>query len=138
MMKSKVFSLILGLLLTGSVTVFAQSKTESFEVKGNCGMCKDRIEKAVKSVGGVTAADWNKDTKMLTVSYESSKMTKDRIQQAIAKVGHDTGQYKAEDTVYNNLPGCCKYDRAPAKTEIKCSHSGKTSCCGSKGKSSCK
>lgn len=36
-------------LLVTSV-VFAQAKTGKFEVKGNCGMCEDRIEKAAKSV----------------------------------------------------------------------------------------
>jgi periplasmic mercuric ion binding protein len=34
-----------------SVSLFAQTKTESFKVYGNCGMCKKRIEKAVKLEG---------------------------------------------------------------------------------------
>ena len=33
------------------------------------------------------------------------------LEKAIAKAGHDAGKIKAEDEVYNNLHGCCKYDR---------------------------
>ncbi|MFA5818076.1 MAG: hypothetical protein WC854_02210 [Bacteroidales bacterium] len=35
---------------TGAKTS-AQQKTESFKVWGNCGMCKNRIEKAAKTEG---------------------------------------------------------------------------------------
>jgi membrane fusion protein, copper/silver efflux system len=87
------------------------SQHATFKVYGNCEMCKDRIEKAARSIQGVTSADWNVDTKMMDVSYESTKTDVDKIQIAIAKVGHDTEMYRAEDEVYNALPGCCLYDR---------------------------
>jgi len=29
--------------------------------------------------------------------------------QAVALVGHDTDLFKAEDSVYEKLPACCKY-----------------------------
>ena len=51
--------------------VFAADKTEKFEVKGNCGMCEKRIEKAALSVDGVLAADWDKETKMIDVKFDS-------------------------------------------------------------------
>lgn len=110
-MKTKVLSLVCMFLL-GTTMVFAQAKIEKFEVKGNCGMCKTRIEKASKSVDGVTKADWNKETKVLEVSFDESKATVEKIQKAIASVGHDTPMHKAPDEVYNALPGCCKYDRS--------------------------
>ncbi|MDP4184112.1 MAG: heavy-metal-associated domain-containing protein [Bacteroidota bacterium] len=84
-------------------------KKASFKVNGNCGMCKTRIEKAAKSVTGVTTADWNQSTKVLAVSYNEAKTNSDQIQKAIAKVGHDTEKFKADDKTYNALPGCCKY-----------------------------
>ena len=114
---------ILSMLLIGTVAVFAQSKTEKFEVKGNCGMCEKRIEKAAKSVEGVTEADWNKETMMAKVVFDDSETSMDAIQKAIAKAGHDTGKHRASDEVYNNLPGCCKYDRSESKKE-KDDHSG--------------
>ena len=86
-------------------------KTEKFEVAGNCGMCKTRIEKAANSVDGVTSADWNQETKTLEVSFNKEKTDVHQIQMAIAKVGHDTPMHKAPDEVYEELPGCCKYER---------------------------
>lgn len=117
-MKRKMLSL-LSMLLIGSVAVFAQSKTEKFEVKGNCGMCEKRIEKAAKSVEGVTKADWNKETKMMEVSFDESKTNIHKVHMAIAKAGHDTPMHKASDETYNKLPGCCKYDRSESNKEEK-------------------
>lgn len=107
------------MFLLGTSMVFAQAKTDKFEVKGNCGMCENRIEKAAKSVDGVTTADWNKETKMLELSFDESKTSVHKVQTAIARVGHDTPMHKATDEVYNTLPGCCKYDRTESKKEMK-------------------
>ena len=74
-------------------------------------MCKNRIEKAAKSVDGVTTADWNQKTKILKVSFDESKTSVHKVQMTIAEVGHGTPMHKAKDDVYNALPGCCKYDR---------------------------
>ncbi len=115
-MKTKVLGLV-SVFLLGTSMVFAQAKTEKFEVKGNCGMCENRIEKAANSVDGVTAADWNQKTKILEVSFDESKTSVHNVQMAIAKVGHDTPMHKAKDEVYSALPGCCKYDRTEVKKE---------------------
>ncbi len=74
-------------------------------------MCKARIEKAV-SVEGVAKADWNSKTKMLAVTYNPSKTSVDAISKKAAEAGHDTEKYKADDKVYDALPGCCHYPRA--------------------------
>jgi len=113
-MKTKILGLV-SMFLLGTTMVFAQAKTEKFEVKGNCGMCETRIEKAAKSVDGVTTADWNQETKILEVALDSTKTTVDKIQLAIAGVGHDTPPHRAKDEVYDKLPACCKYER----TEVK-------------------
>lgn len=110
-MKTKVLSLV-ALFMLGAVTVFAGNKTEKFKVYGNCGMCETRIEKAAKSVEGVSKADWNKDTKMMEVTFDDSKTDMHEVKMAIAKAGHDTDMHKATDEAYNNLPGCCHYDRS--------------------------
>jgi periplasmic mercuric ion binding protein len=109
-MKTKVLSLV-ALFLLGAVSVFAGTKTEKIEVKGNCGMCESRIEKAAKSVDGVSKADWNKDTKILEVTFDDTKTDLDKVEVAIAKVGHDTPKHKASTEVYDKLPSCCHYDR---------------------------
>jgi copper chaperone CopZ len=86
-------------------------KTESFKVYGNCSLCKERIEKAVKEEGAITAS-WDTDTKILDVTYDPSKTSRDGLSRKLASVGHDTEKYKAPDEVYNKLPACCRYERA--------------------------
>jgi periplasmic mercuric ion binding protein len=116
-MKTRRFSITAITVLFISAMIWAQPgdqqnpvtlKTEKLKVGGNCDMCKARIEKAAK-VNGVTKADWNKETKILTLTYDSKVVTSDEVQKKIAAVGHDTPKYKADDKAYNSLPGCCKY-----------------------------
>ncbi|WP_303918507.1 efflux RND transporter periplasmic adaptor subunit [Draconibacterium sediminis] len=79
------------------------------KVLGNCGMCKDRIEEASLSVGGVESANWDDETEMLHLNFNASKTSSEEVQKVIAAVGHDTEKYKAPDTVYEALPECCLY-----------------------------
>lgn len=116
MMKTKILSLI-ALFMVGALSVFAGNKTEKFKVYGNCGSCESRIESAAKSVDGVSKADWNKETKMMEVTFDDSKTDVHKVHMAIAKAGHDTQMHKATDEAYNKLPGCCKYDRSSEKME---------------------
>ncbi len=94
---------------TAATTTEAKVQDSIFKVYGNCGMCKDRIEEAAKSVSGVESAEWNEDSKMIHITYLSSTTSLDKIHKAIAKVGHDTELEKAPDDVYNKLPACCLY-----------------------------
>ncbi len=93
-----------------TATQSSQAKHAMVKVAGNCGMCQERIEEAALSVEGVTSAKWDKDTKMLHLNY-GGKATVDAVEKAIAAVGHDTEHHKADDSVYDKLPGCCHYDR---------------------------
>lgn len=86
-------------------------KTESFKANGACGMCKTRIENGLK-MNGISKAEWDKTTKMVTVTYNPSVITVDDMKKKVASLGHDTDKYRAEDDVYAKLPGCCHYDRA--------------------------
>jgi periplasmic mercuric ion binding protein len=84
------------------------TKTETLKVSGNCGMCKSRIEKAAK-LDGVSKADWDSKSKLLTVIFDPAKTNIDEVGKKVAAVGHDNEKAKAEDKTYNSLPGCCKY-----------------------------
>ncbi len=88
----------------------ATTKTETIKVAGNCGMCKDRIEKAA-TAAGVSKANWDTKTHLLAVTYSPSKTSSEEIQKKIAAVGHDTEKVKATDNAYASLPSCCKYKR---------------------------
>ena len=109
---------------------FAQTsvKKEIIKIWGNYGMCKNNIEKTAKA-GGATTANWNEETKVLNVSYNSSKSNSEKIQKSIAASGYDTQDFKADDKGYNKLMSCCKYERNTAFRRM----SGKT-----KSKMACK
>lgn len=117
-MKTKVITFVI-LFLIGTTSVFAASKTEKFKVYGNCGMCEKTIEKAAKTVSGVSAADWNKETKQIAVTFDDAKTDIHKVHMAIAKAGYDTDMHRADDKTYNALPGCCQYERVPKKAEMK-------------------
>ena len=87
------------------------TKEAQFFVAGNCGMCKARIENAIRSLPGIVNASWNTDTKQCEVAFNEEAISLTEIQAKIAEVGHDNKHKKADDAVYETLPGCCKYER---------------------------
>ncbi len=99
-----------------SVCAIAQTKTDTIKVYGNCEICKGKIEKAARAAGAETA-NWNDETKMLTVSYNEVTASNMNIQKQIASAGYDTQDVKAFDDAYNKLPECCQYERANGNDE---------------------
>ncbi|KAA8476259.1 copper chaperone CopZ [Arcticibacter tournemirensis] len=89
---------------------FAQLTKTSFEVSGKCLECKKRIENSLK-VLGVTSADWNVNSQILSVSYDPKAIKLNKLQKLISNAGHDTPKFRADQDVYNSLPACCKYER---------------------------
>lgn len=95
------------------------AKTESVKIFGNCGMCETTIEKAGNKKK-IAKVDWNKDTKMATITYDAKKTNQDEILKRIALSGYDSDKFLAPDDVYAKLASCCQYDRVKkivAKTE---------------------
>jgi mercuric ion binding protein len=129
----KIFSII-ALCIAFTTTSFAQSQTDTIPVSGNCGMCKTNIEKAAKKAGA-SDADWDTESKVLTVKYNSSSTNAAKIQQSIASVGYDTRDFKAADAAYDKLHGCCKYDRVKKAEQPSAAvqKSKDASCCSKEG-----
>lgn len=114
------FAILPVLLLTFGVTSLAFSQknhTASFAVSGNCGMCEAKIEKAAKAAGA-SYAEWNKDTKLITVKYNASGSELDKIKKSIADAGYDNAGIKASEEAYNRLHSCCKYERTATSDKI--------------------
>lgn len=86
------------------------TKTESVKIYGNYEMCEKTIEIA-GSVKKIANVDWNKDTKMATITYDSTKTNQDEILKRIALAGYDSDKFLAPDDVYSKLAGCCQYER---------------------------
>lgn len=110
-MKSIKFIITTVLAVFMGMNLYAQTpKTETFKVSGNCGMCKSTIEKAAKTEG-VSKALWDVKTKVITVTYDPSKVKTEDIHKKIAASGYDTEKVKATDAAYAKLHSCCKYKR---------------------------
>ncbi|WP_300687657.1 TonB-dependent receptor [Chryseobacterium sp.] len=108
-MKLHISRLILGALFLFTQFISAQTLSKNqFKVKGNCEMCKTRIESAAKNAGAKTAV-YSIDLQTLTI--ETDKVSTDDILKKVAEAGHDNEKFKASDKTYEGLPGCCHYNR---------------------------
>ena len=116
-MKLYISRIFLGLFLLAASFLSAQNLSKSqFKVKGNCDMCKTRIESTAKKAGAKTAV-YSIDLQTLTVETEDN-LSSDDILKKLAEVGHDNEKYRAKDNVYKNLPGCCHYERDAADLAV--------------------
>ena len=108
---SKILVAILVLLsFTSCNAQIKNAKKETIKIYGNCAMCKKTIEKA-GNLKGIAIVDWNVDTNIATLTYDSLKTNQDAILKRIALSGYDSDKFLAHDDVYNKLHGCCQYDR---------------------------
>jgi copper chaperone CopZ len=110
------FFLLTGTMLVASLTVshaqINNAKTTTVHVWGNCGMCENTIEtSALKK--NEAKADWNRETKMAVITYDSTKTDLNAVLKRIADAGYDNEMYTAPDKAYDKLHMCCKYDRKP-------------------------
>ncbi|MFW5645368.1 MAG: heavy-metal-associated domain-containing protein [Bacteroidota bacterium] len=98
-----VFLLFIGL------TVYSQ-KTDTLEIltSSQCGMCKDRIEKAMAYERGVTEFELGLSDKILRVVYKPRRTNPDKIRKAVSDIGYDADDVKADERAYSKLPACCK------------------------------
>jgi len=112
--------LMIASVLLSALVCNAQSKnqkTETVKIYANCEMCESTIEKAgnMKNQANV---DWDKETKMATISYDSLKTSIEEILKRIALAGYDNDTFLAPDDTYANLPGCCQYERVKKAAAI--------------------
>ena len=82
----------------------------NFGVRGNCGMCKATIEKAVNSLEGIASANWDVKKKQIEVSYDENVVSENEMHKVIAAAGYDTQEFTGDKTAYDKLPKCCKFD----------------------------
>ena len=100
-------------VLLSSVSANAQiknKKTETVKIFGNCDMCKANIEKA-GNVKKIAQVNWDKDSRLATITYDAAKTNSDEILKRIALEGYDSEKFLAPDRKYNTLHACCQYDR---------------------------
>ncbi len=118
-MKTLLKSILIFSVLFTSFLTAQNLSNETFKVKGDCSMCKERIEStALKN--GAKSANWTAETQKLQLEFNPEKVSTDEILKKIAEVGHDNEKYTATSEAYEKLASCCHYDREPSflKKEI--------------------
>lgn len=98
------------LLFNNSTAQVKHAHTITVEVDGNCGLCQKTIESAA-FVKGEATADRDRNTKIATITYDSTRTDLDAVLKRIALAGYDNQSYLAPADAYAALPGCCQYDR---------------------------
>ena len=118
------------LLLSFSLTAFSapikNAKTETFKVSGICGMCQKTIETAAYKKGEAKA-ECNSDSKIVSITFDTTKTSADAVLKRIAYAGYDNEIYLAPVEAYTKLPQCCQYERqkkemAEAETKTESEH----------------
>ena len=105
----KTIFLALTILISTSCAVFkGEKETVVINTNSECGMCKDRIEKELNYVKGISFAELDVPSKKLTVKYNKEKITLDEIRQKVSEIGYDADHVKADEQAQSNLPACCK------------------------------
>lgn len=98
------------------------ASTVEVMVNGNCGMCEETIE-AAGLQEGVSQVDWDRTTRLATITFDSTRTSELAVLKRIANVGYDNQSYTAPDEAYADRPQCCQYERTgteihpPAKGE---------------------
>jgi cation transport ATPase len=105
---------IVAMLLLTSISLTAKSQeqkkeeTVSITTSAVCSMCKDRIESEMAFEKGVKAVNLDLKTKVVTITYKTSKTDPDKLRTAITKIGYDADDKTANQEAYEKLPACCK------------------------------
>ncbi len=120
MKRSMLLSLLLPAILFGSILPgLLQAGTGEMQKKKErtitvsvpqmqCGMCEERIEKALKKIDGVVSVEADAEADTVVVTYNPEKTSRKSIEREIADLGYDAGEKKAKAEAQAKLPGCCK------------------------------
>lgn len=111
-------ALIWMLSFTTCSAQISHSLTEKVKIFGSCGMCESTIETAGNQ-RKIAQVDWDKDSKMATLVYDTTKTNRGEILKRIALAGYDSEEFLAPDEVYSKLPSCCQYERANKTAEVQ-------------------
>jgi len=93
-------------------TAFAQKGVETVKIQTSavCEMCKETMEKQLAFTKGVTAAELDLKTFIVTVSFRTKKTSVEDLKKAINAVGYDADESKPTKEDYEQLHHCCRKD----------------------------
>jgi len=94
-----------------TVNAWAQKETVEILTSASCvGICcKDRIEQEMQFTRGVTAVDFNIESKILTATFKTKKTDVDKLRKVISLIGYNADDVKANKKAHDKLPSCCQH-----------------------------
>ncbi|MDX1446249.1 heavy-metal-associated domain-containing protein [Lishizhenia sp.] len=83
-------------------------KEAQIQTNAQCGECKERIENKLNYTKGIKFAEMDLTTKIVTVSYNSKKITLDEIKKVISEIGYSADDVEPVKAAQQALPKCCQ------------------------------
>ena len=88
-----IFSLSISLPSCKPSTVENAKGNATIEVRGNCEMCKERIEEVALGLPGIKTASWSPETKQLILDIDTTQTKMKTVHQKLALAAwHSTGR----------------------------------------------
>ena len=112
-LKQIIMKKIIIITLVFCVTnTFAQKETVTIITSAECVLdcCKDRIEEEMKFTKGVTAANLDIESGILSVTFKTRKTDIDKIRLAISLIGYNADTVIADAKAHEELPACCQHE----------------------------
>jgi mercuric ion binding protein len=109
-MKTTILLTVLLGLFACSTTKDAASKKQTVQLMTNaeCGTCKSIMEKELNYVKGISFAELDVASKVLTVKYSPDKISLDEIKVLVSQIGYNADDVKADPQAQSKLPACCQ------------------------------
>lgn len=100
--------IVLALLMSGLSLKAQKKKTVEIETTIQCEMCTNRLDKMFADIWAVRKVDYDIEDKMITVQYNSKKISAQKIREKISSVGYKADDVEADPEAYEKLPACCQ------------------------------
>jgi periplasmic mercuric ion binding protein len=85
-----------------------KEKEIKIQTSAICGMCKEKIETNMAFEKGVKSVELDEESKILEITYRTSKTTPEKLRKAVSELGYDADDVEADPVAYEKLPPCCK------------------------------
>ncbi|HAI77009.1 MAG TPA: heavy metal transporter [Microscillaceae bacterium] len=112
---SRFITLFVALLPLACKPSTQNSKEAIIQTSAICEMCKERLEKDLKTTKGVQKASLNLADKKMTVIFDSTQTNVANIRIAISQIGYDADKVAGVKEAHDKLPDCCQKTNKNAK-----------------------
>ena len=107
-MKKIIMFLVISII---TLDAWSQKNTIRLVTSAQCvqDCCKERIEEEMQFTRGVTAANLEIETGVLTVTFREKKTDIEKIKKAISLIGYNADDIRADKQAHDELPHCCQH-----------------------------